>query len=108
MVVLILETVPTSLRGEVSRWLMEVRAGVFIGHVSALVRDALWDLCVEKMRLGGAMLVHTYPSEQGFKVRRAGNLSRELVDFEGLYLMRRVPKPRLSEDDVGDPDEVPF
>ena len=41
MIVMILENVPTSLRGELSRWLLEPRAGVFVGHVSARVRDKL-------------------------------------------------------------------
>ena len=104
MVVMILESVPTSLRGELSRWLMELKAGVFLGHVSALVRDALWDRCVEKMRMGGVLQVYTYPTEQGFVVRRAGNLSRDLVDHEGLYLMR---KPRRA-DALTEDEEVPF
>ena len=43
MVVLVLERVPASLRGELSRWMLEARAGVFIGDVTAMVRDKLWE-----------------------------------------------------------------
>ena len=32
MVVIILEKVSASLRGELSRWLIEPKPGVFIGH----------------------------------------------------------------------------
>lgn len=52
MVVLVLERVPVSLRGELTRWLLEVRAGVFVGDVSAMVREKLWELVEEKAREG--------------------------------------------------------
>lgn len=41
MVVILLENVRTGLRGELSGWLFEVKAGVFMGKVSGLVRDEL-------------------------------------------------------------------
>jgi len=43
MVVMILECVPESLRGELSRWLLEPKAGVFVGTVTATVRERLWE-----------------------------------------------------------------
>ena len=42
MVVMILECVPTVLRGELSRWLTPVGGGVHVGQISALVRGELW------------------------------------------------------------------
>ena len=33
MIVLILERVPVGLRGELTRWLLEAKAGVFVGKV---------------------------------------------------------------------------
>ncbi len=41
MVVIILEKVPAGLRGELTRWLLELKAGVFVGKVSAMVRERL-------------------------------------------------------------------
>ena len=35
MIVMILEKVSVGLRGELSRWLIEPRTGVFVGQVSA-------------------------------------------------------------------------
>ena len=35
MLVLIVENVKPTLRGELSRWLFEIKAGVFTGRVSA-------------------------------------------------------------------------
>jgi CRISPR-associated protein Cas2 len=43
MVVLVLERVPVSLQGELTRWLLEPRAGVFVGNIPAGVRDRLWE-----------------------------------------------------------------
>lgn len=90
MILISLERTPASLRGELSRWLMEIRTGVYIGHVSAVVREALWTKCCEKMGdRGGVILVHTWPNEQGFLVRYAGKPSNEVIDVEGLFLVRR-------------------
>ncbi len=49
MVVMILERVPESVRGELSLWMIEPKAGVFVGNLSALVRDKLWDANTEKV-----------------------------------------------------------
>ena len=50
--VIILEKVPKSLRGELSKWLIEPKAGVFVGKTSALVKDKLWEKCVNKSKKG--------------------------------------------------------
>ena len=94
MVVIILENVSPSLRGELTRWLIEPRAGVFVGQVSGMVRDRLWDKCCERLRDGGAVQLYSTNNEQRFAVRTAGVTRREVVDFEGLQLIRRP----LSED----------
>jgi len=104
MVVIILEKVPTALKGDLSRWLTEIRPGVFLGHVSALVREALFERCRARMRDGGVVMIAPAQTEQGFRVWTAGNLTREIVDHEGLYLARR----RIVETEAIDPDEPPF
>lgn len=86
MVVLVLETVPTGLRGELSRWMIEPRTGVFVGQVSALVRDKLWDKVAEGVGRGGAIMVYSTNKEQGFALRSWGDTKRQLLDFEGLVL----------------------
>ncbi len=89
MIVLILEGAPQSLKGELSRWLMEPKSGVFLGHVSALVREALWKKCVERIREGSATLIYSWPTEQGFRVQVHGIPTREIIDNDGLYLVRK-------------------
>ena len=88
MIVLILEKVPPSLRGEMSRWLLEVKTGVFVGRISALVREELWKLVVKKVRQGSAMLIYPAKNEQGFEIRAVGESQRVVEDIEGLFLMK--------------------
>ena len=88
MLVMILEKVPTSLRGELTRWLIEPHSGVFVGHVSAMVRDKLWEKCCAKVNEGGAIQLWATNNEQRFAIRTFGLTKREVVDFEGLQLIR--------------------
>lgn len=88
MVVFIVENVRPSLRGEMSRWLFEVKAGVFTGKISALVRDELWQLIREKLGNGSAVMIYPTNNEQGFNAKMLGNPSRRLVDIEGVLLVR--------------------
>ncbi len=97
MVILIMERVPTGLRGELSRWMIEPKANVFVGKMSAMVRDKLWDKVCEKSKDGAATLIFPAPNEQGFAMRTWGSSRRELVDYEGLTLVR-IPKPTEKED----------
>lgn len=90
MVVMILENATPALRGELTRWLIEPKAGVFVGHVSAMVRDRLWDLCCKKVEGSDSGIVQMWNSnsEQRFRVRTFGETRREIVDYEGLQLVR--------------------
>lgn len=90
MVLLVLERAPGSLRGELTRWLMELRPGVFLGTVSALVRDEIWTVCLAKIGRGGCMLIHPAQTEQGFAIRTHGVLTRAPVEYDGLWLLRRA------------------
>jgi CRISPR-associated protein Cas2 len=99
MVVFILEKVPATVRGEMSRWLMEPRHGVFIGSISAMVRDRLWDEVSEKVKAGGALLLYSSPNEQGFKVRATGDTSRSIQECEGLSLVH-IPTEKARKKDT--------
>ncbi len=96
MVVMIMERVPISLRGELSRWLIEPHPGVFLGHLTAMVRDRLWERACAASRDGGIIQMWTTNNEQRFAVRVHGNTRREIVDMDGLQLVRR---PLTTEPD---------
>jgi CRISPR-associated protein Cas2 len=91
MVVMILEKVPASLRGELTRWLIEPHAGVFVGHVNAMVRERLWDKCCEAKRTGGVVQIWSTNTEQRFQMRMAGATKRSVVELDGLQLIRVPP-----------------
>lgn len=87
MIVIVLESVPKSVRGELTRWLLEVRAGVFVGNVAAIVRDKLWEMLCQKLKDGNALLLHSAANEQGYKIRTQGDSNYLIRDFEGLLLV---------------------
>ena len=80
MVVLILSAAPASLRGSMTRWLLEVSPGVFVGHLSARVREQLWELIRENLGEGRALLIWSVRSEQRFAIASLGH-EREPVDI---------------------------
>jgi len=86
--VIILERVPVSLRGELTRWMLEPATGVFVGRVSALVRQKLWEYACSKLKGGGGMMLYASDSEQGYSIETYGKSNRSIVDFEGLLLVR--------------------
>jgi CRISPR-associated protein Cas2 len=89
VIVMVLEKVPTSLRGELTRWLVEPHPGVFVGHVNATVRDRLWGKCTKAKRSGGVVQIWSTNNEQRFDMRSAGETRRDVVELEGLKLIRR-------------------
>jgi CRISPR-associated protein Cas2 len=96
MMLLLLERVPPGLRGELTRWLLELRAGVFVGTVSASVREKLWERVQRDLKGGGAIMVRTSDSEQGFRIIMCGYTDRLVEDHEGLSLVRIPSKEEES------------
>ena len=92
MVVIILEKVPSALRGVLTRWMLEPHPGVFVGHLSGRVRDKLWERCLKAKRRGGVIQIWSTNNEQRFAMRMDGIEGREIVDWEGIQLIRLLPK----------------
>jgi CRISPR-associated protein Cas2 len=86
--VIVLTNCPAGLRGFLTRWLLEISAGVFIGNPSARIRDLLWEEVQQHAGQGRALLAHTTNSEQGFTFRTHDH-SWHPVNHEGLTLIRR-------------------
>lgn len=99
MTILVLERVTPSVRGDLSRWLLELVPGVFAGHVSALVREALWTRATKRAGEGSVLLLWNAPSEQGFDVRAYQVRGRQPVDYDGVWLLERL--------DPSDTDDLP-
>ena len=79
---------PVGLRGHLTRWLLEISAGVFVGRVSARVRDRRWQPKREMVNTARAVLVLSANNQQGldFRVHQHEWIP---IDVEGLTLMLR-------------------
>jgi CRISPR-associated protein Cas2 len=88
MVVLVLTACPSGLRGHLTRWLLEISPGVFVGFVTARVRDLLWARVLELAKDGRAIMVHSAKGEQrlAFRVHRH---DWQPIDVDGVSLMLR-------------------
>jgi len=93
LVILFLKRTSPSLRGELSRWMIEPQAGVFVGNISALVRDKLWAYVCEEAPEARAMMLCGAQTEQGFTIRCAGDDTRRPRDFDGLTLVEYAREP---------------
>lgn len=87
MLVMTLERVSPSLRGELTRWLVEVQAGVFVGRVSTMVREQLWERILGRGEGGRVAQVWPAANEQGFSLRIHGDDRRQVIDMDGLALV---------------------
>lgn len=92
MIVLVLTACPPGLRGQITRWLQEISAGVFVGHLNPRVRDNVWQRVVEGVGTGRAILVFTARNEQGYDFKVHGH-DWKPVDLDGIKLMLRPAKP---------------
>lgn len=93
MTVMILERVPPSTRGDLSRWMLEIKAGVFVGRINKLVRDNLWERVNKLADEGTVLQVWTMNNEQGFDLRYTNPKGRIPVKMEDIWLIM-TPKPK--------------
>src|ERR1700676_1446025 len=107
MLVMILEKLPPSLRGALSRWLIEVRPGIFLGSPSQRVRDELWKKSTNRPPLGYVLQIWSSPTPQGFVYRAYGTSKRELIDYEGIALVTVQRNIRKKKDSEHTPPEFP-
>ena len=89
VVTLVVTAAPQSLRGELTRWFLEVAPGVYVGRVSQRVREQLWLLVQDHIENGRALLTYTDDSEQGFGFQVLGH-DRNPVEYDGLTLIRQA------------------
>lgn len=105
MIVLVLTACPPGLRGQLTRWLLEIAPGVFVGHVTPRIRAHLWARVRELTSTGRALMVYQQRSEQrlAFEVHQHDWVP---TDFDGMTLMLR-PSPPESEGAPGRSGQPP-
>jgi CRISPR-associated protein Cas2 len=86
-VVVVTEGIPPRLRGRIAIWLLEVRAGVYIGDISRRTREMIWDQVLKGSETGNAVMAWASSHESGYEFQTHGPNRRVPVEFDGLYLV---------------------
>lgn len=99
MIVIVLENAPPRLRGRLAIWLLEVRAGVYVGEYSRKVREYLWQQVEQGLDTGNAVIAWRDPgNEAGFEFQTLGESRRVPIDFDGVTLVEFLPDHAQSYD----------
>jgi len=91
MLVIVVENVPPRLRGRLALWLLEVRAGVYVGDYSRRVREMIWDQVDKGVDEGNAVMVWSTNTESGFDFVTLGKNRRIPTEMDGLKLVSFIP-----------------
>ncbi len=91
MLVVVTENVPPRLRGRLAVWLLEVRAGVYVGNVSRRIREMIWEQITKLAEEGNAVMAWSTNTESGFDFQTHGENRRVPVEYEGLRLVSFLP-----------------
>jgi CRISPR-associated protein Cas2 len=92
MLVIVVENVPPRLRGRLAIWLLEIRAGVYVGNYSAKVRDYIWNQIEEGIEDGNAVIAWRTNTEAGFDFMTLGVNRRIPCELDGVKLVSFLPE----------------
>lgn len=91
MLVVVTEVVPPRLRGRLAVWLLEVRAGVYVGDVTRRVREMIWEQIEVLAEEGNVVMAWATNTESGFDFITYGTNRRMPIDLDGLRLVTFTP-----------------
>lgn len=91
MIVVVVSNAPPRLRGRLAAWLVEVRAGVYVGAYGARTRGMIWKQVETGIDQGDAVMIWKAPTDQGYEFATIGYNRRMPVDFDGLKLVSFFP-----------------
>ena len=92
MLVIVVESVPPRLRGRLGLWLVEVRAGVYVGKVSRRVREMIIENVEKGIEVGNAVIAWSTNTESGFDLLTLGANRRIPVEMDGIKLVSFLPE----------------
>ncbi|MDX9746132.1 MAG: type I-E CRISPR-associated endoribonuclease Cas2e [Syntrophales bacterium] len=92
MLVTVVENAPPRLRGRLAIWLLEVRAGVYIGKVSRRVREMIWEQIEKGIEDGNAVMAWSINAESGFDFMTLGANRRIPIEMDGIKLVSFLPE----------------
>lgn len=92
MLVIVVENAPPRLRGRLAIWLLEIRAGVYVGDYSKKVREYLWMQVKAGIGEGNAVVAWKTTNEAGFDFETLGANRRVPVELDGAKLVSFLPE----------------
>ncbi|SDH67852.1 CRISPR-associated protein Cas2 [Roseospirillum parvum] len=103
--VIVVENVPPRLRGRLAVWLLEVRAGVYVGVYGRRTREMIWQQVLDNIGQGSGVLAFSAPTDAGFEIDTCGPNRRLPVDYDGFRLVAFQPRDAAVErPEVSGPD----
>lgn len=99
MLAIVVENAPPRMRGRLAIWLLEVRAGVYVGKVSRRVREMIWGQVEKGIEDGNAVMVWSTNTESGFDFLTFGKNRRIPKEMDGIKLVSFLPKNDVIEDE---------
>lgn len=97
MLVIVLENAPPRLRGRLAVWLLEVRAGVYVGTYSRKVREHIWSQVKVGIEDGNAVMMWATNNESGFEFQTLGPNRRLPADWDGVRLVSFHPEAESGD-----------
>lgn len=91
MMVVVTNNAPPRLRGRLAVWLLELRAGVYVGVYSQRTREMIRDQVAALIESGDAVVAWSATNDAGFDFETFGTNRRMPVDFDGLKLVAFAP-----------------
>jgi CRISPR-associated protein Cas2 len=97
MLVIVVENAPPRLRGRLAIWLLEVRAGVYVGNVNRRIREMIWGQVEKGIDCGNAVMAWNTNTESGFDFQTLGVNRRIPVEMDGIKLVSFLPETTVEE-----------
>ena len=72
-------------------WLLEIRAGVYVGNYSRRTREMIWGQVKSEIADGDAIIAWAARNDAGYDFDTCGDSRRIPVDFDGVKLVQFCP-----------------
>ena len=97
MLVIAVNNAPPRLRGRLGLWLLEIRAGIYVGDYSRKTREMIWNQVREEIEQGDAIAAWPRRNDAGYDFDTCGSNRRMPVDMDGLKLVSFRPAAESAE-----------
>lgn len=97
MLVIVVNNAPPRLRGRLAVWLLEIRAGVYVGNYTRRTREMIWEQVKAEIDDGDAIIAWAAPNDAGYDFDTCGDNRRIPVDLDGMKLVQFLPLPSSDE-----------